>query len=140
MSSRRGRSNPTPVPVVAASLVVAAVCVLPLLVVAVKAFDIGWGPAWDLLWRSRVGELLRNTAALVALTVSLPARAGEAGKLFGSVTAADVAAAIAKAGGPKLDKRSISIDHAIKSVGTHGVTVKVHGDVQVKLSVEVTAA
>jgi ribosomal protein L9 len=78
---------------------------------------------------------------LLALNATIePARAGEAGKLFGSVTAADVAAAIAKAGGPKLDKRSIHIDHAIKSVGTHGVTVKVHGDVQVKLSVEVTAA
>jgi large subunit ribosomal protein L9 len=97
--------------------------------------------------RARAARTVRDQAhaneikqALESLSVSLPARAGEAGKLFGSVTAADVAAAIAKAGGPKLDKRSISIDHAIKSVGTHGVTVKVHGDVQVKLSVEVTAA
>src|SRR6476469_4288058 len=76
MTSRRGRSNPTPVAVVAASLVVAAVCVLPLVVVAVKAFDIGWGPAWALLWRPRVGELLRNTAALVVLTVSLTTALG----------------------------------------------------------------
>src|SRR4051794_16556228 len=71
MTPRRGRSNPTPAAVVAASLVVAAVCVLPLVVVVVKAFDIGWAPAWDLLWRPRVGELLRNTGALLILTVSL---------------------------------------------------------------------
>ena len=47
---------------------------------------------------------------------------------------------MAKAGGPKLDKRSVVITTPIKSVGTHTVTVKVHGDVQVKLPVSVTAA
>lgn len=73
---RRGASSPTPPAVVAASLVVAAVCVLPLAVVAVKAFEIGWTPAWHLLWRPRVGELLRNTAALVALTVTLTTALG----------------------------------------------------------------
>ncbi len=54
-----------------ASLAVAALCVLPLVVVAVKAFDVGWAETWSLLWRPRVGELLRNTTALVVLTVSL---------------------------------------------------------------------
>ncbi len=52
--------------------------------------------------------------ALEALTVTLPARAGEGGKLFGSVTSADVATAVAKAGGPKLDKRSVVISTPIK--------------------------
>jgi iron(III) transport system permease protein len=55
---------------------VAALCVLPLLVVVVKAFDIGPSAAWALVWRPRVGELLRNTGALVALTVSLTAALG----------------------------------------------------------------
>jgi iron(III) transport system permease protein len=50
---------------------VAALCVLPLLVVVSTAFDTGLGQAWSLLWRPRVGELLRNTASLVVLTVAL---------------------------------------------------------------------
>lgn len=66
----RGAAS-TPVPVVATSLAVATLCVLPLVVVVVKAFDVGCFAAWDLLWRPRVGELLRNTASLVAVTVSL---------------------------------------------------------------------
>ena len=78
--------------------------------------------------------------ALQALTVTLPARAGEGGKLFGSVTSADVVAAIAKAGGPKLDKRSVVIKSAIKSTGSHSVQVKVHADVEVNLSVAVVAS
>jgi iron(III) transport system permease protein len=52
-------------------VLVAALCVLPLVVVGVKAFDLGWSAAWDLLWRPRVGELLRNTGSLVVLTVGL---------------------------------------------------------------------
>ena len=77
---------------------------------------------------------------LQGLTVTLPARAGEGGKLFGSVTSADVAAAITKAGGPKLDKRSIVIKNAIKSTGNHAVQVKIHGDVDANLSVSVVSA
>jgi len=78
--------------------------------------------------------------ALQVLSVSLPSRAGEGGRLFGSITSADVVAAIAKAGGPKLDKRSVSLKHAIKSLGTHAVTVKVHSEVEVPLTVEVVPA
>jgi large subunit ribosomal protein L9 len=77
--------------------------------------------------------------ALQDLSVTLPARAGSEGKLFGSVTAADIAAAIAKAGGPKLDKRSIVIKNAIKSTGSHTVSVKIHGEVDANLSVAVVA-
>jgi len=96
--------------------------------------------------RAREARTVRDLAhaneikqALQGLTVSLTAHAGDNGKLFGSVTAADVAAAIAKAGGPKLDKRSIVIKHAIKSTGSHTVQVKIHGDVDVQLSVAVVA-
>ncbi|MEO5982218.1 MAG: iron ABC transporter permease [Pedococcus sp.] len=71
MVRRRGGAPSAPAAVVTASLVVAALCVLPLLVVGVTAFDTGVGAAWDLLWRPRVGELLRNTASLVVLTVTL---------------------------------------------------------------------
>jgi large subunit ribosomal protein L9 len=86
-----------------------------------------------------IGHANEIKQALQALTVSLPARAGEAGKLFGSVTTADIVAAISKAGGPKLDKRSVVIKHPIKSLGNHAVEVKVHGDVEVSLSVAVVA-
>lgn len=96
--------------------------------------------------RARDARTVRDQAhaneikqALEKLTVTLTAHAGDAGKLFGSVTSADVATAITKAGGPKLDKRSVVIAHPIKSVGSHTVTVKVHGDVEVKLPVTVVA-
>jgi large subunit ribosomal protein L9 len=96
--------------------------------------------------RARQARTVRDQAhaneikqALTALTVSLPAHAGDNGKLFGSVTTADIAAAISKAGGPKLDKRSIVIKTPIKSTGNHTVQVKIHGDVDASLSVAVVA-
>jgi large subunit ribosomal protein L9 len=66
--------------------------------------------------------------------------AGDSGKLFGSVTAADVVAAIKKAGGPNLDKRTVQLPKAhIKAVGTHPVTVRLHHDVAATVSLNVTA-
>ncbi|MEH3139628.1 MAG: 50S ribosomal protein L9 [Mycobacterium kyogaense] len=66
--------------------------------------------------------------------------AGDSGKLFGSVTAADVVAAIKKAGGPNLDKRTVQLPKAhIKSVGTHAVTIRLHHDVAATVSVNVVA-
>ena len=66
--------------------------------------------------------------------------AGDSGKLFGSITAADVVAAIKKAGGPNLDKRTVQLPKAhIKSVGTHPVTVRLHPDVNVSVSLSVEA-
>ena len=73
----------------------------------------------------------------VALTVKT---AGDSGKLFGSVTAADVVAAIRKAGGPNLDKRTVHLPKAhIKSVGTHAVEVRLHPSVNATVSVDVVA-
>ncbi len=67
--------------------------------------------------------------------------AGDSGKLFGSVTAADVVAAIKKAGGPNLDKRTVQLPKAhIKSVGTHPVTVRLHHDVAATVSLNVVAS
>ena len=78
---------------------------------------------------------------LAALNVTLPSRAGQGGRLFGSVTAADVVAAVKAAGGPTLDKRRVELPAAhIKTVGTHTVSVRLHPDVAATLSVEVTAA
>jgi large subunit ribosomal protein L9 len=78
--------------------------------------------------------------ALANLTVTVPARAGEGGRLFGSVTTADVAAAVKAAGGPELDKHAVSIGAPIKSVGAHTVAVKLHPEVTAELGLEVVAS
>lgn len=71
------------------------------------------------------------------LQVQLPVRAGETGKLFGAVTAADVATAIKKSGGPTVDKRAVEIRTPIKSLGAHTVGVKLHDAVTAHVQVEV---
>jgi large subunit ribosomal protein L9 len=74
-------------------------------------------------------------------TVDLPVNASaETGKLFGSVTATSVVAAIKKAGGPNLDKRTVSLPKAhIKALGEHPVTVRLHPDVQATVTLNVVA-
>jgi large subunit ribosomal protein L9 len=66
--------------------------------------------------------------------------AADTGKLFGSVTAADVVAAIKKAGGPNLDKRMVQLPKShIKSLGTHPIEVRLHSDVDATVSLNVVA-
>jgi len=72
--------------------------------------------------------------------VTLPTRAGAAGRLFGSVTVADVVSAVKAAGGPILDKRKVELSAPIKTIGTHEVVVRVTGDVSAKVAVEVVPA
>ena len=79
-------------------------------------------------------------AALSGLSVKLPARSGDGGRLFGSITSADVVDAVSAAGGPKLDRRLITLTAPIKSLGQHTVTVKVHADVEATLTLEVVKA
>ncbi|MGH3769558.1 MAG: 50S ribosomal protein L9 [Pseudonocardiaceae bacterium] len=74
-------------------------------------------------------------------TVSVTAKAARSGgKLFGSVTVADVLAAVRSADGPLLDKRSADIAGPVKSVGTYQMTVRLHPDVTVTVPFEVTTA
>lgn len=75
---------------------------------------------------------------LSAVTLKVKAKAGEEDKLFGSVTAMDVAEAL-KAEGFDVDKKKILIDEPIKRLGTHTVTVKVARDVTATVNVEVEA-
>jgi large subunit ribosomal protein L9 len=84
-----------------------------------------------------LGSAKALATELGALSVTLTARAGEGGRLFGSVTTSDVVDAVSKAGGPKLDKRRIVIAAPIKALGTHAVTVKVHPEVDATVSLEV---
>jgi large subunit ribosomal protein L9 len=73
--------------------------------------------------------------------VKLPAKAagGSSGKLFGSVTTADIVAAVKSAGGPSLDKRAVELKGHIKTLGKHSVNVRLHPDVSVAFNLEVTA-
>jgi large subunit ribosomal protein L9 len=76
---------------------------------------------------------------LEKLSVTLSARAGKDGRLFGSITAGDIAAAVKDAGGPTLDRKRIRLDEHIKSIGSHTVTVDLHPDVVASIPVTVTA-
>ena len=74
-------------------------------------------------------------------TVTIDAKsAGQGGKLFGSVTPADIAAAVKAQGGPNLDKRLVDTAGHIKSTGSHRVTVRLHPDVSVELPLDVQAS
>ena len=76
---------------------------------------------------------------LEGLSVTLTARAGDGGKLFGSVTQGDVADAIKAAGGPILDRKRINLPGHIKTTGSHRVDVGLHGDVVASVPLTVTA-
>jgi large subunit ribosomal protein L9 len=77
---------------------------------------------------------------LAGLTVRLQTRAGQGGRLFGSVSTADIAAAVRSAGGPELDRRKIEVANPIKTIGSHRVSVRLHPEVSATLDVEVTAS
>jgi large subunit ribosomal protein L9 len=87
---------------------------------------------------AREREQAQGAAAkLVASPVQVPARAGEGGKLFGSVTSADIATAIESATGIAVDRRKIALDEPLKAVGPAEVDVTLHSDVHVTVTVEV---
>lgn len=77
--------------------------------------------------------------ALQASTVRVAVRSGGNGRLFGSVTTADIADAVAAAGGPALDRRKIEVPQPIKALGTYKVQVRLHEQVVASLAVEVVA-
>jgi large subunit ribosomal protein L9 len=79
-------------------------------------------------------------AKLEALNVKLAVRAGDSGRLFGSVTPGDVVEAIKAVDGPLVDKRRVEIGSPIKTTGAHQVTVKLHPEVAAAVSVNVVAA
>ena len=98
----------------------------------------------DLIKRARAARDIRSqddakeaAKQLAALPVRLDVRAGAQGRLFGSVSASDIATAVRKAGGPELDRRRIEISTPIRTIGTHQVTVRLHPEVTATLDVEV---
>ena len=101
----------------------------------------------DGIKRARDAREIRNVehakeirAQLEQLAVSLPANAGESGKLFGAVTPADIVLAVKKAGGPAVDTRAVEIAKPIKSVGAHTVGLKLTSGVVAHINVDVVAA
>lgn len=86
-----------------------------------------------------LGHAREIKADLERLSVTIGARAGKDGRLFGSITANDVAAAVKDAGGPTIDRKRIRIAEHIKSVGAHTVAVDLHPDVVASIPVNVTA-
>ena len=76
---------------------------------------------------------------LEAQQVTISAHAGDSGRLFGAVTSREVAEAVAAAGGPELDRRTIEIPTPIKSVGPAEALVRLHPEVQAKISLDIVA-
>ena len=77
---------------------------------------------------------------LEALQVSITAKAGTGGQLFGRITERDIAEAIKRSGGPLVDKRKIGVTTPVKSVGRHAATVDIHPGVSATVAFEVTPA
>ena len=93
--------------------------------------------------RARKSREIRNLdhakevkAEIEALTVNVPAKAGDSGKLFGSVTNTDVMNAIKAAGGPLVEKRNVQISAPIKKTGSHTVAIDLHPDVVAQVTIE----
>lgn len=75
-------------------------------------------------------------SALVARTITIQAKAGSEGKLFGSVTTGDIAQAIHEQANISIDRKKLHVE-PIKTLGTYSVAVKLHSDVEFPVSVEV---
>ena len=87
-----------------------------------------------------LGHAREVAAQLGGLSVTVKAKAaGDSGRLFGSVTSADVVDAVRAAGGPALDRRAVDVPAQIKTVGKHPVTVRLHPEVTTELDVAVVA-
>jgi large subunit ribosomal protein L9 len=85
------------------------------------------------------GEAEALAARLTAGTIEVKARAGEGGRLFGSVTAADIADAVQAQLGIEIDRRRLDLDEPLKELGAAEVPLRLHTDVAATLKVAVVA-
>jgi large subunit ribosomal protein L9 len=76
---------------------------------------------------------------LAGRRIEVRARAGEGGRLFGSVTAADIVDAVRAQTGVELDRRNTQLAEPLKELGAADVPVKLHTDVEVTLSIDVVS-
>lgn len=79
-------------------------------------------------------------AWLTENVVTITAKAGANGRLFGSVTTAEIADAVKESGGPAIDRRKITVVPPIKSTGRHSASVRLHADVVAPVELYVVAA
>jgi large subunit ribosomal protein L9 len=100
----------------------------------------------EMIKRARAAREIRSlddaraaAGSLSGLRIRLQTRAGQGGRLFGSVSTSDIAAAVKRAGGPELDRRKIEVTNPIKTIGLHRVSVRLHPEVSATLDVEVVA-
>jgi large subunit ribosomal protein L9 len=86
-----------------------------------------------------LGQAQELRATLEGTPVTLAARAGGGGRLFGSITAGDIAEAVKAGGGPDLDRRRIELAGTIKTTGSHTATVRLHPEVSATITLQVVA-
>lgn len=85
-------------------------------------------------------EAARELAGrLTGKNILITARAGEGGKLFGSITSSEVVAAVQQDTGIELDRRKLELDEPIKTLGVHMVPFRLHPNVDLTLTIEVVA-
>ena len=79
-------------------------------------------------------------ARLENLTLTIPVKTGEGGKLFGSITSKDIGDALEAKHGIMVDKRKIEMKTPLKNLGIHPVILKLHPDVTVTLNIKITSS
>ena len=87
-----------------------------------------------------LGQAGEIKGKLESLAIKLPVRAGEAGRLFGAVTTAEIAGALADVSGEQVDKRTIVVKQPIKTLGAHEVSIKLHDEVSATVALNVIPA
>ena len=76
---------------------------------------------------------------LQAQTIAIQARVGQDEQLYGSVTTSEIAEAVQAQTGIVLDRRDMSLEEPIRTVGTHQVDMRLHSDVRIQITIEVSA-
>ncbi|MFC7547120.1 50S ribosomal protein L9 [Plantactinospora sp. GCM10030261] len=113
-----------------------------------QGFAIAWTKGAEkqvsVIKRARNAREVRNLdhanelkGQLEGLKVNLAARAGDGGRLFGSVTPAEVVTAVKAAGGPALDRRRLDMPSHIKALGSYPVRVRLHPEVTARFDLNV---
>ncbi|MFG2056297.1 50S ribosomal protein L9 [Micromonospora sp. NPDC048930] len=113
-----------------------------------QGFAIAWTKGAEkqvtVIKRARAAREIRDLdhanevkAQIEGLKVNLKARAGDGGRLFGSVTPAEIVDAVKAAGGPALDRRRLELPAHIKSLGAYPVSIKLHPEVTAKFNLNV---
>jgi large subunit ribosomal protein L9 len=116
-----------------------------------QAFAIRWSKGAEkqvsVIRRARDAREIRDLGQasevkdqLAGLKVTLTARSGTGGRLFGSITPAEIVNAVKAAGGPLLDRRRLELPGHIKTTGAYNVQVKLHPEVTATFPVNVVGA